>query len=47
MSLMRFTKGALTYRDLQEMPISEIFDMNEVASKVSKREDREAKRSMK
>ena len=41
---MRFTKGALGYDILQNMPYNEIFKLNETASKISNREKREAEK---
>ena len=47
MSIMRFTKGAVTYEQLQKMPYNEIFDLNETAAKISNREAKEAERASK
>lgn len=47
MRLMRFTKGAVTYNELQKMPYSEIFKLNETANKVATKEEKEAQRAMK
>lgn len=40
---MRFLKGSLTYTDLQKMPIDEIFDLNQLSSRLSKQESKGSK----
>jgi len=41
---MVFYKGALTFKDLKEMPISDILEFNTIANKINDELERESKR---
>ena len=41
--LMVFYKGGMTFSDLNNMPLDELFEYNEIASRLQKKMNRELK----
>ena len=41
---MVFYKGSLQYKDLMEMPIDEVLELNSLANKLSKEFERQSKK---
>jgi hypothetical protein len=43
---MVFYKGAVSYGDLNEMPLDEVLQLNHFASKINKAQEYESKKAM-
>lgn len=38
MNLIIFLKGGITYKEIEEMPISKIYELNNIAHRINKKE---------
>ncbi len=44
-NLMVFYKGAISYKEFQEMPINDLIDLNNFAQKINREQEKEMKKA--